>query len=170
MERPNKNQTAPLLSLLSFHWLNETVAKASRMPHLPLDELPELSDAYRTKNLVKDSFPVCVNRFCYDFYSNYSCTSTSTHFSSARRRICSGDFCVFAVSCRYLFTCEQQSQQVLCQGREYITIASLAAISVWVQEQNILFATHSDIGRYFSCATDRYEGPPFVSCVFHSQT
>ena len=58
MAKPNKNQTASVLSLVLFNWLNETVWKASRVSHLPLDELPVLADSYKTKNLVKEAFPV----------------------------------------------------------------------------------------------------------------
>ncbi|KAI1792393.1 P-loop containing nucleoside triphosphate hydrolase protein [Ganoderma leucocontextum] len=57
MDSPNKSQTAPLLSLILFNWLNETVSKASRVPHLPLEDLPPLADTYATQVLVKESFP-----------------------------------------------------------------------------------------------------------------
>ena len=60
MAKPNKNQTASILSLVLFNWLNETVWKASQVPHLPLDDLPVLADNYKTKNLVKEAFPVSI--------------------------------------------------------------------------------------------------------------
>ncbi|PIL29209.1 ATP-binding cassette transporter [Ganoderma sinense ZZ0214-1] len=53
---PNKSQSASVLSLTLFNWLNETVAKASRVPHLPLEDLPPLVDSYATQVLVKESF------------------------------------------------------------------------------------------------------------------
>ncbi|KAM5536848.1 hypothetical protein V8D89_009566 [Ganoderma adspersum] len=56
MDPPNKSQTASALSLILFNWLNETVAKASRVPHLPLEELPPLVDTYATQVLVTESF------------------------------------------------------------------------------------------------------------------
>ena len=58
MAKPNKNQTASVLSLALFNWLNETVWEASQVPHLPLDDLPVLADNYKTENLVKEAFPV----------------------------------------------------------------------------------------------------------------
>ncbi|EJF61844.1 P-loop containing nucleoside triphosphate hydrolase protein [Dichomitus squalens LYAD-421 SS1] len=57
MEHPNKNQTASVLSSILFNWINETISKASRVSHFPLDDLPVLADTYTTTNLIKESFP-----------------------------------------------------------------------------------------------------------------
>ena len=77
MEDPNKNQTASVLSLVLFNWLNETVRKASRVPHLPLDDLPVLADSYTTKNLVKESFPVRTISWCRSVASYISTCTTA---------------------------------------------------------------------------------------------
>ena len=58
MEEPNKQQTASIFSLVLFNWMNETVAKASRVVHLPLEQFPVLSDTNLTKNLVERSIQV----------------------------------------------------------------------------------------------------------------
>ena len=58
MEYPGKEQTSSLFSLVTFSWLNETVSKASRVEHLPLDEFPPLADSNATKNLTDRSFKV----------------------------------------------------------------------------------------------------------------
>ena len=59
MEEPSPLQTASLLSLGLFNWVNSVVAKASRVTHLSLDQLPPLPDTEATKNLVEEAFPVC---------------------------------------------------------------------------------------------------------------
>ena len=40
----NPEQTASYLSLVSFQFVNPTVMKAWRIPHLPYEELPPLAD------------------------------------------------------------------------------------------------------------------------------
>ncbi|KAI0373549.1 multidrug resistance-associated ABC transporter [Pilatotrama ljubarskyi] len=50
-----KEQKAGWYSRRMFSWLNETVAKAYRVNHIPLEELPPLASTDRTKHLVDDS-------------------------------------------------------------------------------------------------------------------
>ncbi|KAF7325835.1 ATP-binding cassette transporter [Mycena kentingensis (nom. inval.)] len=44
MEKPNPEQTASILSLLLFSFLDPVVSLARKLPHLPYDELPPLAD------------------------------------------------------------------------------------------------------------------------------
>lgn len=55
---PSPEQTASPLSLLLFGFLDATVWKAYRVPHLPLAELPPLADSDHSKNLVRTAFPI----------------------------------------------------------------------------------------------------------------
>ncbi|KAH9929008.1 P-loop containing nucleoside triphosphate hydrolase protein [Epithele typhae] len=57
VEVPSPEQTASLLSRALFSWIDPTIAKASRVEHLPLDEFPPLADIDETKNLTKEVFP-----------------------------------------------------------------------------------------------------------------
>lgn len=41
-----------------FTWLDKTVLKAYRVPHLPIEELPPLADYDQAHNLVQRSFKV----------------------------------------------------------------------------------------------------------------
>ncbi|KAI0768822.1 multidrug resistance-associated ABC transporter [Trametes elegans] len=52
----NKEQVAGWYSRRMFSWLNETVARAHRVEHLPLEQLPPLASRDRTATLVKTSF------------------------------------------------------------------------------------------------------------------
>ncbi|GLB42122.1 putative P-loop containing nucleoside triphosphate hydrolase protein [Lyophyllum shimeji] len=54
---PNPAQTASWLSLLLFQFLDTTVWKAYKIPHLPLTDLPPLADSDHSKNLVRAAFP-----------------------------------------------------------------------------------------------------------------
>ncbi|EIW62518.1 multidrug resistance-associated ABC transporter [Trametes versicolor FP-101664 SS1] len=54
-EGPNKEQKAGWYSRRMFSWLNETVAKAHRVEHIPLEDLPTLANSDRTRNLVEKS-------------------------------------------------------------------------------------------------------------------
>ncbi|KAH7930578.1 P-loop containing nucleoside triphosphate hydrolase protein [Leucogyrophana mollusca] len=51
-------QTASWLSLLLYSWLDRTVFLAYRSSHLSRDQLPQLADYDRAKNLVKKGFPL----------------------------------------------------------------------------------------------------------------
>ncbi|KAL6299635.1 multidrug resistance-associated ABC transporter [Sparassis latifolia] len=57
MPVPNPEQTASILSLILYTWLDPTVFTAYRVPHLPLERLPPLADYDYTSNLIKKSFP-----------------------------------------------------------------------------------------------------------------
>ena len=130
MDSPNRSQTASLLSLITFNWLNETVSKASRVPHLPLDALPPLADTFETKALVKESFSVCFRHqpsCCHRRFIVNIC-STSTHSIWARMSTCSGDFCGCTVGPNNSSSRVNQLKSNL--GRQYLTYAALAVVSV----------------------------------------
>lgn len=56
---PNPEQTASILSMSIYTFLDSIIWKAYKVPHLPIDELPPLADYDYAKNLVKRAFPVC---------------------------------------------------------------------------------------------------------------
>ncbi|EED80206.1 predicted protein [Postia placenta Mad-698-R] len=53
---PHPEQTASVISRMIFTWLDKTVLKAYRVPHLPIEELPPLADYDQAHNLVQRSF------------------------------------------------------------------------------------------------------------------
>ncbi|EED79959.1 predicted protein [Postia placenta Mad-698-R] len=53
---PHPEQTASVLSRIVFAWLDKTVYKAYRVPHLPIEELPPLADYDQAHNLMQGSF------------------------------------------------------------------------------------------------------------------
>ncbi len=55
---PNPEQTASLLSLLSYNFIAPVIWLAYRMPHLPFDMFPPLPDYDHLRNIVGRSFPV----------------------------------------------------------------------------------------------------------------
>ncbi|KAI0753304.1 P-loop containing nucleoside triphosphate hydrolase protein [Daedaleopsis nitida] len=54
---PSKQQTASIFSFVVFGWLDDMVAKASRVSHIPLSDFPPLANANATKRLADRSFP-----------------------------------------------------------------------------------------------------------------
>lgn len=54
---PNPEQTASLISLVTYAFLDPTILLANRIPHLSADQLPPIADYDQAKNLVKKSFP-----------------------------------------------------------------------------------------------------------------
>lgn len=58
MAVPNPEQTASLFSFLTYIWLDPTIWRAYRLPHLPVDELPPLCDYDEMRHLIKRSYPV----------------------------------------------------------------------------------------------------------------
>lgn len=58
----NPEQTASVLSLMLYTFLDKTIYKAYNIPHLPLDQLPPLADYDSTKHLVARSFQVRFTR------------------------------------------------------------------------------------------------------------
>ncbi|KAH9836198.1 uncharacterized protein C8Q71DRAFT_761194 [Rhodofomes roseus] len=54
---PHPEQTASLLSLIVYGWIDPTVWKAYRQPQMKLEDLPPLADYDRTKNLVQRGLP-----------------------------------------------------------------------------------------------------------------
>ncbi|KAF7352122.1 ATP-binding cassette transporter [Mycena venus] len=57
MPSPNPEQTASLLSLLLFGFLDPVIVLAYKLPHLPFDLLPPLADSDASENLKKRGFP-----------------------------------------------------------------------------------------------------------------
>ena len=55
---PNPEQTASIASLVSYSYLAPVVWLAYRMPHLPFEMFPPLSDYDHLRNLVVERFPV----------------------------------------------------------------------------------------------------------------
>ncbi|KAI0711801.1 P-loop containing nucleoside triphosphate hydrolase protein [Cerioporus squamosus] len=55
---PNPEQTASLLSLVTYHFLEPVIWLAYRMPHLPFDMFPPLPDYDHLRNIVGRSFPI----------------------------------------------------------------------------------------------------------------
>lgn len=58
MSVPNPEQTASIASFLTYIWIEPTIWKAYRTPHLPADELPPLCDYDEVKNLIVRGYPV----------------------------------------------------------------------------------------------------------------
>lgn len=54
---PHPEQTASLLSFISFTFLDSIIFKAYRLPRLPYEELPVLADYDHADVLVEKSFP-----------------------------------------------------------------------------------------------------------------
>ncbi|KAH9932906.1 P-loop containing nucleoside triphosphate hydrolase protein [Fomitopsis serialis] len=54
---PHPEQTASILSLILYGWMDATVWKAYRQSHTKLDDLPPLADYDHAKNLVNRAFP-----------------------------------------------------------------------------------------------------------------
>jgi hypothetical protein len=61
MKVPNPEQTACLLSLVLYFFLDQIIFLSYRLPHLPFDQLPPLADYDYCKNLKAKAFPVSVS-------------------------------------------------------------------------------------------------------------
>ncbi|TBU53541.1 hypothetical protein BD310DRAFT_937787 [Dichomitus squalens] len=57
-EKVNPEQTASILSMSVFSWLDNIIWKAYKVPHLPYEELPPIADYDRAKHLVARAFPI----------------------------------------------------------------------------------------------------------------
>lgn len=60
---PNREQTACILSMMLYNFLDPVIFLGYRMPHLSWEQLPPLADYDYTRNVVKRGFPVC-NSLC----------------------------------------------------------------------------------------------------------
>lgn len=58
MKEPNPEQTASILSFVTYHFLDGTIWRGYRMPHLSFEHLPPLADYDKATNLTSRSFPV----------------------------------------------------------------------------------------------------------------
>ncbi|KAF8883986.1 P-loop containing nucleoside triphosphate hydrolase protein [Infundibulicybe gibba] len=63
MATPNPEQTASLLSLVVYAFLDPIIFLAYRIPHFSHDQLPPLADYDYAQNLRMKSFPVCHHLF-----------------------------------------------------------------------------------------------------------
>ncbi|KAH9951515.1 hypothetical protein B0H21DRAFT_775731 [Amylocystis lapponica] len=54
---PAQEQTAPLLSMMLYTWMDETVYTASSVSHLPMERFPRMADYDYAKNLALRSYP-----------------------------------------------------------------------------------------------------------------
>ncbi|OCH87049.1 hypothetical protein OBBRIDRAFT_796585 [Obba rivulosa] len=59
---PNPEQTASILSMALYSFMDPVIVKAHRAPHLKLDELPPIADYDMTEPLIKKSYP-CLDPF-----------------------------------------------------------------------------------------------------------
>lgn len=55
----NDEQTCSLFALAVYTYLDPVILQGYRVPHLPFDQLPPLSDTDYAKNLTGSAFPVC---------------------------------------------------------------------------------------------------------------
>jgi len=58
MEVPNPEQTASILSLIVYSFLDPLIFEASRVPHLSHERLPAIADYDRAGYLRETAFPV----------------------------------------------------------------------------------------------------------------
>ena len=58
--KPNPEQTASLWSLVTYTFMDVTVWRAYHMPHLPFDLFPPLPDYDHLRNIISDTFQVCL--------------------------------------------------------------------------------------------------------------
>jgi hypothetical protein len=58
MAELNLEQVTPLYALLLYTYMDATVLKGYRMPHLGAEEFPPLADYDYARNLKKRAFPV----------------------------------------------------------------------------------------------------------------
>ncbi|EMD41580.1 hypothetical protein CERSUDRAFT_110129 [Gelatoporia subvermispora B] len=56
-QEPSPEQTASLISLMVYFWLDPIIWKAYKTPHLKLEELPPNADYDLVKSLIKKSYP-----------------------------------------------------------------------------------------------------------------
>jgi hypothetical protein len=65
---PNSEQTASILSMVTYSFLDSIVLLAYRVPHLAHDQLPALTDYDYAHNLKSKSFKVIVNLGLVQFW------------------------------------------------------------------------------------------------------
>ena len=58
MKVPNPEQTASILSLVVYSFLDPLISEAYRVPHLSHERLPAIADYDRTEYLREKAFPV----------------------------------------------------------------------------------------------------------------
>lgn len=85
MAVPNPEQTASLFSFFTYIWLEPTVWRAYRLPHLPTSELPPLCDYDEVGNLIKQSYPVRVFLASQSVFSHESTTESGSFLGTEAR-------------------------------------------------------------------------------------
>ena len=58
MKAPRSEQTASILSLIVYSFLDPLIFEASRVPHLSHERLPPIADHEHAKYLCEKNFPV----------------------------------------------------------------------------------------------------------------
>ena len=61
----NQEEIVCAWSLITYSFLSPIVWMAYRMPHIPYDELPPLSDVNRLRSLALQAFPVSIVSYRY---------------------------------------------------------------------------------------------------------
>jgi hypothetical protein len=69
---PHPEQTASILSLAFYAFLDPTVFRAHRASHLPFDLFPPLADYDAARYLRARNFPVRCNYYYYYYYLLYN--------------------------------------------------------------------------------------------------
>lgn len=64
-ENPSPEQTASIASFCTYVWIEPTIWRAYRVPHLPASEIPPLCDYDETTHLIKRGYPVGSSQLYY---------------------------------------------------------------------------------------------------------
>ena len=65
MKVPNPEQTASILSLIVYSFLDPLVFEAYRVPHLSHERLPDIADYDHIKYLREKAFPVRTSNYSF---------------------------------------------------------------------------------------------------------
>lgn len=87
MKEPNPEQTASILSFVTYHFLDGTIWRGYRMPHLSFEHLPPLADYDKATNLTSRSFP----------HLDPSLKHNDSHLFWGLLRVFRVDYCILAV-------------------------------------------------------------------------
>ena len=68
MKVPNPEQTASILSLVVYSFLDPLVFEAYRVPHLSHERLPAIADYDHTEYLREKAFPVRTSDYSFTVY------------------------------------------------------------------------------------------------------
>jgi hypothetical protein len=128
MPVPNPEQTASLLSLLIYTFLDPIVFLAYRMPHLPHDQLPPLADYDYAKNLSKKALPVCPFSRAHHSSTHVSLQRLDPFISESKSHIFFRLLRIFREVSLHAPTCVVFI--LIAVGREYIILALMLVLQV----------------------------------------